>query len=673
MFRSVLVANRGEIACRIFRTARRLGLRCLAVYSEADIGSLHVELADEAYPIGPAPPAESYLRAERVIEAARRAGAEAIHPGYGFLAENADFAEACEAAGLVFVGPPAAAIRAMGSKAAAKALIGRTGVPLVPGYHGDDQTDSRLAAEAERIGYPLLIKASAAGGGRGMHIVERAEDLADAIAAARRIAKAAFGDDRLLLERYLERARHVEVQVVADAYGTVLALHTRDCSVQRRHQKIVEEAPAPALPDAVRNAIVRAAVATARAVGYRNAGTVEFIVEGESFHFLEMNTRLQVEHTVTEMITGIDLVEWQFRVAAGEKLPLSAAPAPRGHAVEVRLCAEDPAREWRPAAGRIVRLVLPAAVEGVRIDSGVREGDTVTPFYDSLLAKIIVHGEDRATALRRLAHALEGISIDGVATNLDLLRRIVSHPAFAAAELGTDFIARHEQTLLAARRSATDRALIAACAALLLDEQDRAAAFARASADPYSPWHRRDGWRLHGTATSETDLVQDGVVRRVRAEYGEGFWRLLFTAEDGSAAAVTLRAARAVERDVIRLQTDGVLSRASVRRYGDEILVTLPDGTTATFALRRPLGGVGGAPPASGAVTAPIPGRVARRLVAPGQTVARGETLLILEAMKTELRLVSPCDGVVISVSAEQGDLVAEGTELALVEAKGQD
>ena len=672
MFRSLLVANRGEIACRIFRTARRIGLRCIAVYSEADAHALHVELADEAYPIGPPPAASSYLRMDRILEAARQAGAEAIHPGYGFLAENPEFAEACESAGIVFVGPPAAAIRAMGSKAAAKALMAAAGVPLVPGYHGETQSDAHLAAEAERIGYPVLLKASAGGGGRGMHIVERAEDFADALAAARRIARAAFGDDRLLLERYLRRPRHIEVQVLGDAHGTIVDLHTRDCSVQRRYQKVVEEAPAPFLPDAVRAGLARAAVEAARAVGYRNAGTVEFIAEGDAFYFMEMNTRLQVEHPVTELIAGLDLVEWQLRIAAGEALPFGAPPPVSGHAVEVRLCAEDPTLDWRPAVGRLGRFVLPEPANGVRIDTGVREGDTITPFYDSMIAKVIAHGEDRAVALRRLSAALAAIRIDGVATNLDLLRRIVGHPSFRAGDLSTAFIAAHADDLLAAARPLPDRALIAASVSLLLDEQDRAQRFARDSGDPHSPWNRRDGWRLHGTASAETELIQDGVPRRVRAEYGAGFWTLRFVAESGDAVALHVRARRGLDHDVLLLDVDGVRTRPIVRRYGDDIVVTLPgsEPATATLTVRQPLGALAAAILGSGAVNAPIPGRIVKVMVEAGQAVARGETLVIIEAMKTELRIAAPADGTVTRVGAQAGDLVAEGTELLFVQAE---
>jgi 3-methylcrotonyl-CoA carboxylase alpha subunit len=673
MFRSLLVANRGEIACRIFRTARRMGLRCIAVYSEADAQALHVELADEAYPIGPPPANASYLRIDRIIEAARQAGAEAIHPGYGFLAENAEFAEACEQAGIVFVGPPPSAIRAMGSKAAAKALMAEAGVPLVPGYHGEAQDDARLAAEAERIGYPVLIKASAGGGGRGMHIVERAADFADALAAARRVAKAAFGDDRVLLERYLRRPRHVEVQVVADAAGTTVILGTRDCSVQRRYQKIVEEAPAPGLTAELHATLAYAADTAARAVQYRNAGTVEFIVEGGGAYFMEMNTRLQVEHPVTELVTGIDLVEWQLRVAAGETFPFRPMPEPRGHAVEARLCAEDPTLDWRPAVGRLDRFVLPDQAPGVRIDTGVREGDTITPFYDSMIAKVIAQGEDRAAALRRLAAALAAISIDGVATNLELLRRIVGHPSFRAGDLSTGFIAAHADDLLAAPRPLPDRALIAASAALLLDEQDRAAQFAAASADPHSPWNRRDGWRLHGVASAETELIQDGAPRRVRAEYGDGFWRLQFDSLAEGPVALTLRARRGLDHDALLLDLDGVRTRATVRRYGDDIVVTLPgpEPTTATLTVRHQIGGAATAIAGAGSVVAPIPGRIVKVLVEPGQPVARGETLVILEAMKTELRIAAPSDGAVTRVSAQAGDLVAEGTELVFVEAAG--
>lgn len=668
MFRSLLVANRGEIAVRIMRTARRLGIRCIAVYSEADRESAHVAAADEAHPIGPAPAAESYLRIERMVEVARRAGAEAIHPGYGFLAENAAFAEACAAAGIAFVGPPAAAIRAMGDKARAKALMREAGVPVVPGYDGEDQSDARLAEEAERIGFPVLIKAAAGGGGRGMHVVERAEDFAEALAAARRIARSAFGDDRILLERYLARPRHVEVQVLADAHGTVIDLGTRDCSVQRRYQKIIEEAPAPALPETLQRAIAEAAVAAARAVSYRNAGTVEFIAEGDDFFFMEMNTRLQVEHPVTEMIAGLDLVEWQLRIAAGERLPFADCPPLAGHAIEARLCAEDPAADWRPATGRILRLAFPDH-EGVRIDSGVREGDTVTPFYDSLLAKIIAHGPDRMTALRRLAAALAATVIDGVATNLALLKRIVTHEAFRRTDLSTRFLADHASELLAPPRPAPDRVLIAATAAVLVDEIERAERTARSSADPHSPWVALRGWRLHGTALSEIEFDQDGRVRWVAAAWHDGYWRLRFGNENEADAEVALRAQRGAERDLLRLDVDGVVGRARVRRYGDEIVVAFADGTIGTVRIRHPLGGTGGAAAATGSVTAPIPGRVVRVLVSPGQPVARGETLVVLEAMKTELRLVSPCDGVVQQLGASVGDLVAEGTELAFVAA----
>ena len=670
MFRSVLVANRGEIAVRIIRTARRLGIFAIAVYAEADRDALHVAEADEAYPIGPAPAAESYLRIDRLVAAAKASGAEAVHPGYGFLAEDAAFAEACARAGLVFVGPQPSAIRALGDKARAKALMRQAGVPVVPGYDGEHQADARLAEEAERIGFPLLVKAAAGGGGRGMHLVERAEDLADALAAARRIARSAFADDRVLLERWLARPRHIEVQLLADAHGTVLELGTRDCSIQRRYQKIVEEAPAPDLPEAMRRALATAAVAAARAVAYRNAGTVEFLVEGDTFCFLEMNTRLQVEHPVTEMISGLDLVEWQFRIAAGEALPASFPPVCAGHAVEVRLCAEDPLAEWRPATGRILRLAFPDR-EGVRVDSGVREGDVVTPFYDSLLAKIVAHGPDRATALRRLAAALEATVVDGVATNLDLLRRIVAHDAFARAEVSTRFLAEHGKSLLAPCRAAPDRVLVAAAAALLLDETERAERTARTSSDPHSPWLFLRGWRLHGAAVSEVTFEQEGQRRTVRAAWGDGCWRFGFEAMDGTRVEILLRAMRDAAPDLLRLEIDGVVGRARVRRLGDVFAVTLGSGATGTLTLSGPRGPRAGATAANGSVIAPIPGRVASVLVAPGETVARGQPLLVLEAMKTEIRLAAPCDGIVLRLGAEAGSLVSEGAELAFLSAGG--
>ncbi|HLY56343.1 MAG TPA: acetyl-CoA carboxylase biotin carboxylase subunit, partial [Stellaceae bacterium] len=460
MFSSLLIANRGEIAVRVMRTARRLGLRTIAVYSEADAKARHVEAADEAWPIGKAPARESYLAIPRIIEAAQRSGAEAIHPGYGFLSENAAFAESCAAAGIVFVGPPADAIRLMGSKSAAKALMERSGVPLVPGYHREDQGLTLLESEAARIGYPVLIKASAGGGGKGMRIVERAEDFAAALASAKREAASAFGDDRVLIERYLTRPRHIEIQVFADSHGNVVSLFERDCSIQRRHQKIVEEAPAPGMDPARRRAMGEAACAAARAVGYRGAGTVEFIAEGGEFYFMEMNTRLQVEHPVTEAITGQDLVEWQLRVAAGEPLPLRQEELTiSGHAIEVRVYAEDPARDFAPSTGLLAHLVEPPQDANTRIDSGVLAGDAISIHYDPMIAKLIVHGRDRDDAVRRLARALGEYEIVGVATNLAFLSAIAAHPAYREAAVDTGFIARHHDELFPAPAPAGQVAL----------------------------------------------------------------------------------------------------------------------------------------------------------------------------------------------------------------------
>ena len=481
MFDSVLIANRGEIACRVARTARRMGLRTVAVYSDADADAMHVAACDEARRIGPAPPRESYLRADAIIEAALATGAQAIHPGYGFVSENAAFAEAAAAAGLIFVGPPPAAIRAMGSKSESKLIMGRAGVPLVPGYHGRDQDDALLAREAVSIGFPVLIKASAGGGGKGMRVVERADDFAAALASARREAKSGFGDDSMLLEKYLIEPRHIEIQVFADTHGNCVHLFERDCSVQRRHQKVVEEAPAPGMTDDRRNAMGSAAIAAARAIGYVGAGTVEFIVDREgTFYFMEMNTRLQVEHPVTEMITGLDLVEWQLRVAAGERLPL---PQERirmsGHAMEARIYAEDPERGFLPSTGRIEYLRAPATSASVRVDTGVAEGDVISSYYDPMIAKLVVRGSDRDEALRRLSRALADYRIAGVATNVDFLGRLVADDDFAKARVDTGLIARRHTALFPAPAPLSPR--VAAIAALAEFAALRHSAAARAA------------------------------------------------------------------------------------------------------------------------------------------------------------------------------------------------
>ncbi|WP_144299428.1 acetyl/propionyl/methylcrotonyl-CoA carboxylase subunit alpha [Elioraea rosea] len=659
MFRSVLVANRGEIAVRVFRTARAMGLRCIAVHSEADAGAMHVAMADEAIAIGPAPASESYLRVERIIEAAKRTGAEAIHPGYGFLSENPLFAEACAAAGIAFVGPSASAMRAMGGKAAAKALMAAAGVPLVPGYHGEDQEPSLLAEEAARIGYPVLIKASAGGGGRGMRVVEREGGFAEALWSAQREAEAAFGDHRVLVEKYLARPRHIEVQVLADSHGATLALSSRDCSIQRRHQKIVEEAPAPFLPDAMRAALGEAAVAAAKAVGYVNAGTVEFIAEGDRFFFMEMNTRLQVEHPVTEAITGLDLVAWQLRIASGEKLPFGAEPSLSGHAIEVRLCAEEPRAGWRPAVGRLSRFVMPEG-EGIRVDTGVREGDAVTPFYDSMVAKIIAHGATRDDAIARLRSALDATEVDGVATNLDALRAILAVPAFAAAAPATTFLAEHEAQVLAPPRPAPKRALLAAVAAVIDAERRQPAASA---ADPASPWEMREGWRLFGAARRVLRLHADGREIEVPLAYrSAGVMARL----EGEEHALSWR--RDGRDGAFRIRIDDTEAAATVLRSPGAVTVTLPGQGRWRIGIVDALEPARGDVAGDDRVASPIPGRVASVQCAVGDVVARGQVLVVVEAMKTELRIAAPVDGTVARVDVAAGDQVEEGMELVLLE-----
>jgi len=660
MFGKILIANRGEIACRIIRTARRLGIRTVAVYSDADAAAPHVAAADEALRIGPAPARESYLNGARIIEAARQTGAEAIHPGYGFLAENPDFAEACAAAGLIFIGPPAEAIRAMGAKHEAKALMERAGVPVVPGYHGTVQDDGTLLAAAKEIGFPVLVKASAGGGGKGMRRVDRADAFAAAVAAARREALSAFGDDRLLIEKYLSRPRHIEVQVFADRHGNAIHLFERDCSVQRRHQKVVEEAPAVGLTPGQRAEIGAAAVAAARAVGYVGAGTVEFVLdESGRFHFIEMNTRLQVEHPVTEMVTGQDLVEWQIRIACGAPLPLTQERLVlSGHAIEARLYAEDPARGFLPSMGRLVHFRMPAEGFNLRIDSGVRQGDVVSIHYDSLLAKIIVWDENRPAALRHLRTALASCQVVGVATNLDWLTALAHHPAFAAGAVDTGFVERHEAELSGLPTQPSDRALALACLHVLLSRAATAGDAAMRSADPWSPWWSATGWRLNGDAESVLRFRQGTTERTVIAVAQEDGFRLA-SPEGGQ---MIVRGELAADGE-LRADLDGRRLTARVVRQQNEITVFL-DGAGVRFELEDPLALAASTEVPPGRLTAPMPGRVVEIMVKPGDAVKRGAALIVLEAMKMEHTIAAPADGAVAAVHYTIGDLVEEGAAL---------
>jgi 3-methylcrotonyl-CoA carboxylase alpha subunit len=657
MFSKILIANRGEIACRVIRTARRLGVATVAVYSEADAGALHVAMADEARLIGPAAARESYLKGEAIVAAARDTGAEAVHPGYGFLSENAEFAEACTAAGLVFIGPPAAAIRAMGSKSAAKAMMAAAGVPVVPGYHGDEQSPERLVQEAGRIGFPVMLKASSGGGGRGMREVSSAAEFPRALEAAKREAKGAFGDDRMLVERLLTAPRHIEVQVFADTHGNTIHLYERDCSIQRRHQKVVEEAPAPGLSPERRAEMGAAAVAAAAAVGYVGAGTVEFIADRSGFYFMEMNTRLQVEHPVTEMVTGLDLVEWQLRVAAGEELPLRQdLIALDGHAIEVRLYAENPARGFLPATGVLRGLRLPGP-EAARVDTGVREGDTVTPHYDPMIAKIVAWGTDRDAARRRLARALGDSAVYGLASNLGFLARIIGDPEFAAARIDTGFIDRRRDTLIPPTQPVPKAALAAAVWRRL-----------QQSAISSDPWSRRDGWRLNQSSAPLDFRFRcgDEILDATVTADGDA----LSFAHDGETVRL---AADAAASGTIAVTLGDARSVVTVYAHADEIAVA-SGGDLWRLEVVDPLAPPESAHLAAGRLTAPMPGRVVQVFVAVGEAVRRGQALLVIEAMKMEHTIAAPYDGTVAAVPYAVGDLVEEGVELiqlAASEGKG--
>ncbi|MQM31401.1 MAG: 3-methylcrotonyl-CoA carboxylase [Candidatus Accumulibacter phosphatis] len=671
MFTKILIANRGEIACRVIKTARRLGVRSVAVYSEADANARHVRLADEAVCIGPAAARESYLVGERILDAARRTAAQAIHPGYGFLSENDVFADACAAAGIVFIGPPAAAIRAMGSKSAAKAIMSAAGVPVTPGYHGNDQAPGRLQREADTIGYPVLIKAAAGGGGKGMRLVERGEDFAAALASCQREAASSFGDDKVLIEKYLSRSRHIEFQIFADTQGNCVHLFERDCSVQRRHQKVLEEAPAPGMSAARRAAMGKAAVDAARAVGYVGAGTVEFIasdtfVHDGSFYFMEMNTRLQVEHPVTEMISGQDLVEWQLRVASGEPLPLRQEQLEiRGHALEARIYAENPEQDFLPSTGRLVHLSPPAESLNVRVDTGIEQGDEISPYYDPMIAKLVVWDVDRDAALARMWQALADYRIVGVSTNVTFLSRLVVCPAFADADLDTGLIERSREFLFPARSEPPRNVFLVAAVAGLLREQAAALNRASHSGDPWSPWSSHDGWRLNIQSQRTLTYRSGDSVYEVAVAYEADGWRLALAGESVLARGRVLESGRfagqlAVELDDRRL----VASVVAVNEKQEQKRHVFLNGTTYVILRDDPLHLVEAGGTQGGGLTAPMPGKVVALLAVPGQQVEKGAALLILEAMKMEHTITAPKNGIVKAFCYAAGDQVADGAEL---------
>ncbi|QDP26047.2 acetyl/propionyl/methylcrotonyl-CoA carboxylase subunit alpha [Bradyrhizobium cosmicum] len=666
-FRTLLIANRGEIACRVIRTARAMGLRTVAVYSEADRDAMHVALADEAVLLGPARARDSYLSVERLIEAARKTGAEAVHPGYGFLSENAEFAQACYDAGLVFVGPTAGMMTAMGSKSGSKALMEKAGVPLVPGYHGDAQDDATLAKAAEKAGFPILVKASAGGGGRGMRIVRSADELGPAIVSAKREAKAAFGDDRMLIEKYVDNPRHIEVQIIGDSHGNMLSLFERECTLQRRHQKVIEEAPSPTLNPAQRETVCAAARKAAGAVNYVGAGTIEFVSDGKDVFFIEMNTRLQVEHPVTELITGIDLVEWQLRVAFGEALPLKQDEIRlSGHAVEARVYAENPTKNFMPSVGRISTWRLPAEGGGLRIDAGYREGDSVSPYYDAMLAKMIAWAPTRDVAIERLNRGLEESDVRGIVTNIPFLSALMTHPKVRKNAIDTGFIERELAVLTSAPAAPGELELCAAVAAVINDEQQ--AAQANAASSLSSPW-QTFGWMPVGRRQRNFVFraghgIGPGTEQKVTLNYGSGPSTLVIGDRE-------LAFAIAPKEGGFDLTLDGVKSQVAAVIDGHELYLRTRNGR---FDLHwvDPFGGETEEQTGADKIAAPLPGTVVAVLAEEGATLEKGAPILTLEVMKMEQTLRAPYAGVLKSIKCKVGDIVQEGVELAVVEPAGE-
>jgi 3-methylcrotonyl-CoA carboxylase alpha subunit len=656
-FRTLLIANRGEIACRVIRTADAMGLRTVAVYSEADRDAMHVAMADEAVLLGPARARDSYLNIERVIEVARRSGAEAVHPGYGFLSESAELAQACLDAGLVFVGPTADMIRTMGSKSGSKMLMEKAGVPLVPGYHGEAQDEATLAKAAGKVGFPVLVKASAGGGGRGMRIVRSASELAAAIVSAKREAKAAFGDDRMLIEKFVENPRHIEVQIIGDSHGNLLSLFERECTLQRRHQKVIEEAPSPTLNGTQREAVCAAARKAAAAVKYVGAGTIEFVSDGKDVFFIEMNTRLQVEHPVTELITGIDLVEWQLRVAFGEKLPLAQGEITlNGHAIEARVYAENPHKNFMPSVGRIRTWRMPEQSNGLRIDAGYRKGDAVSPHYDAMLAKVIAWAPTRDAAIERLNRGLEDTDVRGIVTNIPFLSALVTHPDVRANAIDTGFIERELKNLTPAAAASGDLELCAAVAAILGEEAKAA------RAEAHSPW-RTSGWipvgRRHRVFTFRHAHEAE---QEISLHYGNGHATLSIGEREFAFTFATRD-----DDDGFDLTLDGMKSHIVAVIEGHELYLRTRNGR---FDLHwvDPFGGDDEEQVGEDKIVAPLPGTVVALLAEVGATLEKGAPILTLEVMKMEQTLRAPFAGVLKAIKCKVGDIVGEGVELAEVE-----
>ncbi|WP_416221128.1 acetyl/propionyl/methylcrotonyl-CoA carboxylase subunit alpha [Rhodopseudomonas palustris] len=657
-FRTLLIANRGEIACRVIRTARAMGLRTVAVYSEADSGALHVSEADEAVLLGPARAADSYLNIARIIEAARQTGAEAVHPGYGFLSESAEFAQACADAGLVFVGPTPQMITAMGSKSGSKALMEKAGVPLVPGYHGAAQDDATLAAAADRIGFPVLVKASAGGGGRGMRVVRKADELSEAIVSAKREAKAAFGDDTLLIEKYVDNPRHIEVQIVGDSHGNLVSLFERECTLQRRHQKVIEEAPSPTLDAAGRDKVCEAARRAASAVNYVGAGTIEFVSDGRDVFFIEMNTRLQVEHPVTELISGVDLVEWQLRVAFGEALPMTQDQLTlNGHAIEARVYAENPAKNFMPSVGRITTWRTPPEIDGLRIDAGYRAGDSVSPYYDAMLAKVIAWAPTREAAIDRLDRGLNETDVRGVVTNIPFLSALVTHPEVRANAIDTGFIERDLAALTAAPETVVDLELATAVAAILRAEDDAA------RSEGPSPW-RASGWmpvgRRKRSFVFRRGQGHDHSDHQVQLTYGGGSSMLTI---GGSEIAF----AWSQNGDGIDVTLGETRSRVNAVVDGHELYVRTRNGRF-DLHLVDPFGGESEEAVGEDKIVAPLPGTVVALLAEVGAKLDKGAAILTLEVMKMEQTLRAPFAGTLTALKCKVGDIVQEGAELAEIE-----